>query len=68
MITLLLLGTRSLRPIQQAGSIGFGACIGAPSGITGKIYLANDLATQFFGETYRLEMCLSLDVSFAQSE
>ena len=32
---------------KPAGSIGFGACIGAPSGITGKIYVADGLATQF---------------------
>ena len=32
---------------KPAGSIGFGACIGAPSGITGKIYVAEGLATQF---------------------
>ena len=32
---------------KSAGSIGFGACIGAPSGITGKIYVADGLATQF---------------------
>jgi hypothetical protein len=32
---------------KPAGSIGFGACIGAPSGITGKIYVAAGLATQF---------------------
>ena len=32
---------------KPAGSIGFGACIGAPSGITGKVYVAEGLATQF---------------------
>jgi len=32
---------------KPAGSIGFGACIGAPSGLTGKIYMAEGLAAQF---------------------
>ena len=38
------LGLASPRPV---GSVGLGSCIGAPSGITGKIYLANGLAAQF---------------------
>lgn len=47
MIALLLgLHTAEANP-KSAGSIGFGACIGAPSGITGKIYVADGLATQF---------------------
>ena len=47
MIALLIgLHTAEANP-KSAGSIGFGACIGAPSGITGKIYVADGLATQF---------------------
>jgi hypothetical protein len=52
---------------KPPGSIGFGACIGAPSGITGKIYLANDLATQFSfgGDLGQIgDVGLSLDVVY----
>ena len=43
---LLFSGIANANP-KPAGSIGFGACIGAPSGLTGKIYFAEGLATQF---------------------
>ena len=43
---LLFSGVANANP-KPAGSIGFGACIGAPSGLTGKIYFAEGLATQF---------------------
>ena len=32
---------------KPVGSVGIGACIGAPSGLTGKIYLADGFAGQF---------------------
>jgi hypothetical protein len=32
---------------RPAGSIGIGTCIGAPSGITGKVYLMDGLGAQF---------------------
>ena len=43
-LTLVSLSLASPRP---SGSVGLGGCIGAPSGMTGKIYLANGLASQF---------------------
>lgn len=68
MFTIMLLVTQlaSASP-KPPGSIGFGACIGAPSGITGKIYLANDLATQFSfgGDLGQIgDVGLSLDVVY----
>lgn len=68
MISLLLLGTQLVSASPNTpGAIGFGACIGAPSGITGKIYLANDLATQFSfgGDLGQIgDVGLSLDVVY----
>ena len=46
MLTWFAMGLASASP-KPAGSIGFGACIGAPSGLTGKIYMAEGLAAQF---------------------
>ena len=46
MFWLTLIST-SLASPRPAGSVGLGGCIGAPAGVTGKIYLANGLASQF---------------------
>ena len=68
MLSLLLIGTHLASANPKApGSIGFGSCIGAPSGITGKLYLANDLATQFSlgGDLGEIgDVGLSLDVVY----
>ena len=46
LLTLFTMGLATASP-KPAGAIGFGACIGAPSGLTGKVYMAEGLAAQF---------------------
>ena len=61
-LTLVSLSLASPRP---SGSVGLGGCIGAPSGITGKIYLSESLATQFSigGDLGQIgDVGLSLDI------
>lgn len=66
MFSLLFLGLQAAQANPKPpGSIGFGACIGAPSGITGKIYIADGLATQFSfgGDLGQIgDVGLSLDI------